>query len=388
MAANVVHPTKRLILPLHICPMRDHASLLFIPDISGFTQFVHQTEVLHSGHIVAELLELLIDENQLGMTVSEIEGDAVLFYKHAQVPPVEQVIAQAEVMFTRFHAHLKRYESQRVCGCGACRTAHDLTLKIIVHAGPVGFIHVKNHHKPFGKDVILVHRLLKNELDTHEYLLLTEAYCGQGGHPATVTGKGWVKVLAASAGYEEVGEVPFTYIPLRPLHALVLPSAPVGPLPKSANPVVGELSIGQAPALVHAALVELSNRSQYDPRVKSVQFDPKKVNRLGTLHVCLLDTGALKFRTVGMDAGPGSLVYGEQLLNPGWVRQSSRYYLLDGEGEGTRVRLEVHYNHWPLLGWLLNGSYRKDTVREVQRHLHLLKTFCERPFHAAAADAS
>ncbi|MBD0257745.1 MAG: DUF2652 domain-containing protein [Cytophagales bacterium] len=200
--------------------MRDQASLLFIPDISGFTQFVHHTEVLHSGHIVAELLELLIDADQLGMTVSEIEGDAVLFYKHAHVPPVEQVLAQAEVMFTRFHAHLKRYESQRVCGCGACRTANDLTLKIIVHAGPVGFIHVKNHHKPYGKDVILVHRLLKNELDTHEYLLLTEAYCGQGGNPAT--GKGWVKVLAASAAYEEVGEVPFAYISLHPLHALVV----------------------------------------------------------------------------------------------------------------------------------------------------------------------
>jgi hypothetical protein len=50
--------------------MPDQPSLLFIPDISGFTQFVHETEILHSGHIVAELLELLIDSDQLGMTVS------------------------------------------------------------------------------------------------------------------------------------------------------------------------------------------------------------------------------------------------------------------------------------------------------------------------------
>ena len=33
-------------------------SLLYIPDISGFTEFVHQTEIEHSRHIVSELLEL------------------------------------------------------------------------------------------------------------------------------------------------------------------------------------------------------------------------------------------------------------------------------------------------------------------------------------------
>ncbi len=72
----------------------------------------------------------------------------------------------------------------------------------------------------------------------------------------------------------------------------------------------------------------------------------------------------------------------------GWVRQSSRYYLLDGEGEGTRVRLEVHYRHWPLLGWLIEPSYRKETALDVQHHLHLLKTYCERLIHAPAAALS
>ena len=358
--------------------MRNQASLLFIPDISGFTQFVHETELLHSGHIVAELLELLIDADQLGMTVSEIEGDAVLFYKHQHVPAVGQVITQAEEMFIRFHTHLKRYESERVCECGACRMAVDLTLKIIVHAGPIGFIQVKNHHKPYGKEVILVHRLLKNELDSHEYLLLTGAYCEQGGDPGTVPGKPWMEVLSASAAYDEVGDVPFGYIPLHPLHASVPPASPVLPLHKSAQPVVGDLYIGQVPAVVHAALVELANRSQRDPMVKAVQVDQKKLNRLGTLHACLLDRGALKFKTVGMDAGPGRLVYGEQLLNPGWVMQNSWYYLLDEEGEGARVRLEVHYRHWPLFSWLLDRSYRKVTALEVRRQLQLLKAYCER----------
>jgi hypothetical protein len=72
------------------------------------------------------------------------------------------------------------------------------------------------------------------------------------------------------------------------------------------------------------------------------------------------------------------LAYGEQLLNAGWVRQSSRYYLLDAEGAGTRVRLEVHYQHWPLGGWLLNRSYQKAVALEIDCHLQLLKAYCER----------
>ena len=56
-------------------------SLILIPDISGFTSFVNETEVKHSKHIIAELLELIIESDQLGMTVSEVEGDAILFYK-------------------------------------------------------------------------------------------------------------------------------------------------------------------------------------------------------------------------------------------------------------------------------------------------------------------
>ena len=52
-------------------------SLLFVPDITGFTKFVNNTEIDHSQHIISELLENIIDSNQLDLEVSEIEGDAV-----------------------------------------------------------------------------------------------------------------------------------------------------------------------------------------------------------------------------------------------------------------------------------------------------------------------
>ena len=64
-------------------------ALLFVPDISGFTQFVQTTEITHSRHIIEELLEKLIEANDLGLQVSEVEGDAILFYRFGHPPTAE-----------------------------------------------------------------------------------------------------------------------------------------------------------------------------------------------------------------------------------------------------------------------------------------------------------
>ena len=54
--------------------------MLFIPDISGFTSLVHSPDLQTGSAITQELLSAVIGQNELGMKISEIEGDAVLFY--------------------------------------------------------------------------------------------------------------------------------------------------------------------------------------------------------------------------------------------------------------------------------------------------------------------
>ena len=58
--------------------MMGNKGLLFIPDISGFTRFVNETDIDHSRLIIQELLELIINANQIKLEISEIEGDAIL----------------------------------------------------------------------------------------------------------------------------------------------------------------------------------------------------------------------------------------------------------------------------------------------------------------------
>ncbi|MDT0606413.1 DUF2652 domain-containing protein [Croceitalea rosinachiae] len=106
-------------------------SLLFIPDISRFTEFIERTEVNYSQNVIAELLEILIGANTLDLQLAEIEGDALFFYKEEMIPSQELLLAQIASMFTAFYSHLELLRKNRICPCNACAEAPNLQLKII-----------------------------------------------------------------------------------------------------------------------------------------------------------------------------------------------------------------------------------------------------------------
>ena len=67
-------------------------ALILIPDISGFTEYMSNSDLIHCRYIIAELLEVILNSNTLGLSVSELEGDAVLFYKFGKPPTLEKII--------------------------------------------------------------------------------------------------------------------------------------------------------------------------------------------------------------------------------------------------------------------------------------------------------
>lgn len=117
-------------------------SLIFIPDISGFTHFVQTIEKEHSEHVIAELLEVLINSNTESLHLAEVEGDALFFYKEGDIPSQEKLLAQVETMYTAFYSHLKMIKTNRICPCNACASAPNLELKIVLHSGDLQFMTV------------------------------------------------------------------------------------------------------------------------------------------------------------------------------------------------------------------------------------------------------
>lgn len=191
----------------------ENRGLIFIPDISGFTKFVNELEINHSRMIIQELLETIIASNKIGLVISEIEGDAVLFYKFGDTPKLEEVYAQVSEMFRDFHKQLIAYDHRKFCQCKACTSAINLTLKIISHYGEFTEYSVQNFNKLIGKDIIVAHQLLKNDIPQHEYWLVTNPLLNEG-EPSNMAE--WMK-WNVSKKETESGDVNFHYTQLAPL---------------------------------------------------------------------------------------------------------------------------------------------------------------------------
>lgn len=265
-------------------------TLLFIPDISGFTQFVNDTEILHSKHIIEELLERVIDSNSINLTVSEIEGDAILFYRQGLAPTAAELLAQVQKMFINFHAHLLRYHTHRVCQCGACSTAHGLTLKFFCHYGEVSLNKVKTHIKLFGRDVILAHRLMKNSIMGHEYALFTHDLMQACPQWVDMTDLAWAPLNSGTEEYD-TGEVRYCYVSLDALNALVPPPSPEDYSTPGATDLIMEVEkeIFAPIETVFDVVSDLSFRHQWMVGLKDSDRLNHKIIQPGSTHRCVIN---------------------------------------------------------------------------------------------------
>ncbi|MEM6523476.1 MAG: DUF2652 domain-containing protein [Bacteroidota bacterium] len=352
---------------------QNKSSLIFIPDITGFTQFVNQTEIKHGQHIISELLEIIIKSNKLKLEVAEIEGDAVLFYLEEYVPPIAEIIEQSKEMFVNFHNHLLEYETRRICTCGACTTAHELSLKFIVHAGEIGFTTVQDRKKPYGAEIVTSHRLLKNSIDASEYILFSESL---GNEVKSYSDK----VLTFSTGsneYPNMGVVNYTYSILTPYRDLLSQPEPPKPPPKNKKPLIRQVQIDRPPEEVYAMLMDLDLRLLWNEGLDKLEYEPNRVNRIGTRHTCLFPVGTADFTTVVSDFEENSRVYGEELENPPFAKKLIIYYILSPDGEYTELRTELHFFPKPITGWVMGPILKFKFAKQLTKTLDDLKKLIE-----------
>lgn len=287
----------------------ENRGLLFIPDISGFTRFVSETAIDHSRRIIQELLEILINANQIGLEVSEVEGDAVLFYRFGEAPRLDQVYRQVETMFCAFHRHLLAYDHSRYCYCKACDAASSLTLKVVTHYGEFTGYQVRDFHKLIGRDVIVAHQLLKNDIAHHEYWLVTSPLAGRETSPAGFTP--WMH-WTRSAAQTESGEVPFHYAQLGQLRVDLRPE-PSPELGLASKTRVLSLSreydtdIG---TLLHAT-ADFKYRSRWQDGVKTAEGVGHLLPRVGMKCRCVLDDDELMLYASSYSYSPDRVEFSE-----------------------------------------------------------------------------
>lgn len=264
--------------------------LLFIPDISGFTRFVNETEIEHSRLIIQELLEILINSNEIGLEISEVEGDAILFYRYGQPPSLDEVYRQVQKMFCEFHRSLIIYDNTKYCQCAACTSAIRLSLKVITHYGEFTGYNVKQFQKLIGKDVIVAHQLLKNDIDTHEYWLVTQNMLQQESPLKYTEWMQWMK----STKQTEAGEVPFHYTLLSQLKNELSPETIVREDLSRKTKVLSVTEVYETDiiTLFHAT-GDFNNRSKWMHGVRSVEEVSHFLPRVGMKCKSIMEDGTV-----------------------------------------------------------------------------------------------
>jgi hypothetical protein len=339
-------------------------SLLFIPDITGFTEFVNNTEIEHSQHIISELLEKIIDCNELDLEVSEVEGDAVLFYKADEVPDLNAIYEQARKMFLGFHSHLKLYDSHRICQCGACSSASKLSLKFIVHSAEIGFTTIKNTKKPFGPDIVLLHKLLKNNISFGEYMLFTQPYLDD--RQDEIKQLSQLKFEDGASDYDSIGLVNYQYISLGQLCHEVPEPPPLALPEKMKKPIVHEHVFDLTPLEAYEYLSNFDLKLTWNEGISEFKYKKGSVNRVGTKHTCVFEKGSAEFESVTNDFGDGNIVYGERIKKFPLARDFTFYFILEPFEDKTKIRTEIHYKPFPIVGWLLNPIILMN-VKKINR---------------------
>jgi hypothetical protein len=158
--------------------MAVQSTLLLIADIAGYTRFMkfHFMSLVHAQEIVAKLLEAVIDGAGPSLRLAKLEGDAAFFY--LPCPPGREfdpalVADRAAAIYQAFHARVADLRTNTLCPCDGCQQTGDLKIKLVGHVGDVAVQKVKHLTELAGVDVILVHRMLKNDVPLPEYLLMT-----------------------------------------------------------------------------------------------------------------------------------------------------------------------------------------------------------------------
>lgn len=163
-----------------------HEGYLLIADITGYTQYLSESELEHAQETLTALLELLVEKTRPPLVISRLAGDAVVSYAFREgFYQGQTLVEKIEDTYVAFRKAIERLVLNNSCRCNACANIANLDLKFFVHYGTFAIQHISNHNELLGSDVNLIHRLLKNSVTEKTglkaYALYSEAAARQLG---------------------------------------------------------------------------------------------------------------------------------------------------------------------------------------------------------------
>jgi Protein of unknown function (DUF2652)/Polyketide cyclase / dehydrase and lipid transport len=144
--------------------MATESACLLIADISGYTGYLAGVELDHAQDILADLMGTIVSGLRPGFRLAKLEGDAAFMFAITEKLDGSLLLDTIERCYFGFRRRRRDVRQATSCKCNACVRIPELNLKFGVHHGKILRQRVAGHEELLGSEVILVHRLLKNDV--------------------------------------------------------------------------------------------------------------------------------------------------------------------------------------------------------------------------------
>lgn len=155
--------------------------ILLVADISGYTNLLTTAELNVAARIVNHITERVFNATMAPFVVNEIEGDALYVYAVHGDEENEalfiQTLKQLEAYADAFYHAMDELSWSNLRNDPSLRPLlGKVSMKFVVHYGKTQFHKIGPFVKLVGADGILIHRLLKNNVESDSYFLFTKAF--------------------------------------------------------------------------------------------------------------------------------------------------------------------------------------------------------------------
>ena len=184
-----------------------HATCFLIADISGYTGYLGGVELDHAQDILADLVGAIVTALRPNFRLAKLEGDAAFTFATVEKIDGSMLLDTIERCYFGFRRRRRDVRQATSCGCNACVRIPELDLKFVVHHGQAIIQKVAGRQELLGSDVIVAHRLLKNDvvekLGIPAYALITQGCIDASDiEPAALGMRPHVET------YDRIGDVP------------------------------------------------------------------------------------------------------------------------------------------------------------------------------------
>ena len=308
-------------------------------DISGYTSYLAGVELDHAQDILADLTDAVVRALRPTFRLAKLEGDAAFAYVVTDAIDASILQDTIEHCYIAFRRRLRDIGQASQCDCNACTYIPRLDLKFVVHHGLIARQRMAGREELVGREVIVVHRLLKNDVQASLGIGAYALYTDECVRVMGVSDPAAAGLIEHREAYEVVGEVVGWVRDLEAVWQAFEASAAVVVRPEQAAWTMS-FTFDGSPAIVWEWITSPARRIQWQAGVDAVNEEVTGGRRgVGTTNHCVHGRDAIVEEVLTWHP-PEVLTTRFQVPLPG-VPKLTRTELLEPTPDGARTSFTV-----------------------------------------------